>query len=196
MTSQLPPTQQTAPVRVKSVHSDFYYQSDILGDARIAVLHDLGSSIPEIPFKTFLKHLTPPQPDFDMTTTINWLKSKKIGALTSSNKWKGFSKAPKDQRSEDAAFKPLLNIFSGVVKAIVLASRGKRTESDQSVDYIQHPNQVLASAERHNASRPDGYLVLKDRKGDIQWADIVLSCEFKRNDRDADRDDVRVHQGR
>jgi hypothetical protein len=157
-------------------------------------VYNLGAYVPEIPIQTFLDHLTPPQPDFDITATMELLKSKSIRAFTSSNRWRGFSKAPKDRRSEDAAFKPFSDIFSKVVKAIVATSGSvKRTEGDRSVDYIQNPNRAPTLSERHNASRPDGYLVLKDRKEDIQWADIALSCEFKQEDGNDERDDVRIH---
>jgi len=88
MASQSPPRQQTpliqeSPVRVKHVHSNPAYQSDILGDARLAVLRDLGAHAPMIPFQTFLDHLAPPQPEFDLNATMQSLKSGSEPVLTS-----------------------------------------------------------------------------------------------------------------
>jgi hypothetical protein len=78
MTSQSPPRQtepiHDSPVRVKNVHSNHAYQSDLLEGARLAVLEDLGSSVPMIPFQTFMDHLAPPQPDFDLDKTMISLK--------------------------------------------------------------------------------------------------------------------------
>jgi hypothetical protein len=196
-----PPRQQIAlshesPVRPKSVHSSHHYQNDSLESARLAVLDDLGSFIPEIPFQTFMEYLAPPQPDFDIDSTIEWLNSASDPTLTLSNQWTAFAVVPKDQGSEDTAFRPIRDIFSNVMKAIVANTRGvKLTEGDCSVDYVQNPNHAPTLTERHNASRPDGYLVLRIRKGgkEVRWADVVLSCEYKRKDGDDDVDHVRFH---
>jgi hypothetical protein len=175
-----------SPVRVKNVHSNPSYQNDLLEDARLAVLDDLGSCIPEIPFQTFMDHLAPPQPDFNLKATIMSLKSASI--LTASDKWTVFDKAPKDRDcSEDAAFKPIPDIFTQVVDEIVANSQSKLTKGDRSTDFVQNPSRAPTSAERHNASRPDGYLLVKDRK--------VLSCEYKRKDGDEELDDVSICQG-
>jgi hypothetical protein len=194
-----------SPTRVKSVHSNPGYQSDILGDARLAVLHDLGPYAPMIPFQTFLDYLAPPQPDFDLNSTIQSLKSGPQPGLTPSNRWSKFAKAPKDtQGSEDSVFSPITEIFTKVVVAIVANSGGKLEEENRTVDFLQNPSLAPTSAERRNESRPDGYLVFKDRKKemskntkkeDIFWADIALSCEFKRKDGGDELDDVRIHQG-
>jgi hypothetical protein len=86
-------------------------------------------------------------------------------------------------------------IFTKVVVAIVANSGGKLKEDKRTVDFLPNPSRALTSAERHNESRPDGYLVLKDEeKEDILWADIALSCEYKRKDGGDDLDDVRIHQ--
>ncbi len=103
------------------------------------------------------------------------------------------------QGPEDGIFSPMPEIFTKVVVAIVANSGGKLKEDKRTVDFLQNPSRAPTSAERDDSSRPDGYLVLKDgirgKKGDILWADIVLSCEYKSNDEDDDLDDVRTHQG-
>ena len=181
-----------SPVRVKNVHSNPSYQNDLLEDARLAVLDDLGSCIPEIPFRTFMDHLAPPQPNFDLEATITSLKSASI--LTAIDRWTVFDKAPKDRDcSEDAAFKPIPDIFTQVVDEIVANSQSKLTKADRSTDFVQNPSRAPTSVERHNASRPDGYLLVKDRKpGSVSWADVVLSCEYKRKDGDEELDDVSI----
>jgi hypothetical protein len=197
---QSPPREQVelsheSPVRVKNVHSNPSYQNDQLEDARLAVLDDLGSRIPEIPFQTFLDHLAPPQPDFDLEATIRSLKSASI--LTALDWWTAFDQAPKDRDcSEEAAFKPIPEIFTKVVDKIVANSQSKLTKDDRSTDFLQNPSRAPTSAERHNASRPDGYLLVKDRKqGGVSWDDVVVSCEYKRKDGDEELDDVGISQG-
>jgi hypothetical protein len=95
-------------------------------------------------------------------------------------------------------------IFTKVVHAIVANSGGKLAEDKRTVDFLQMPAHAPASVEVPNESRPDGYLILRDRakvmtqdgkKEVIQWADIVLSCEYKKASKDEDQDDVRIHQG-
>jgi hypothetical protein len=190
---------------MKDVHSNHSYQSDLLEesdeDARLAVLQVLGSWIPIIPFQTFLDHLAPPQPDFDLNSTMQSLKLGSEPVLTSSNRWSKFAEG-----SEDRLSSAMPEIFTEVVVAIVANSGGKLNEDKRTVEFLENPSRALTMAERRNKSRPDGYLVLKDRekamskngkKEDIPWADIALSCEYKRNDGgdDSDLDDVRIHRG-
>jgi len=210
MGSQSPPRQKIplthdSPIRVKSVHSDHAYQSGQLEDARLAVLEDLGSYVPEIPFQTFLDYLAPPLPDFDHDVTMESLKSGSEPALSSSNRWSKFPKDPKDsQGSEDRVFSPMPEIFTKVVVAIAANSGGKLNEQGRTVDFLQNPSRAPTSAERLNESRPDGYLVMKKRNKviskdgkdeDVFWADIALACEYKRKGGTDDVDDVRIHQG-
>jgi hypothetical protein len=210
MTSQSPSTQQTplthnSPLHAKDTHSDHPCQSDI-EDASLpslAALGHLGSSIPMIPFQTFLNHLAPPQPDFDLDATMESLKSGSQPTLTSSNRWSKFADAQNDsQRSEDEISSPMPAIFAKVVLAIIANSGGKLKDDKCTVDFLQNPSRAPTSAERYNESRPDGYLVFKDRNRkmskdgkmeDVLWADIALSCEYKPNDGDEDLNDVRIH---
>src|ERR1700733_6875399 len=198
MTSQTPPTIQTtlphdSPPRVKNVHSDLSYQSDVLEKARMAVLLDLGSYIPMITFQNFLDFLAPPQPEFDLESTMRSLKSGTVPVLTSSNGWSKFPKVQKKKEipdKEDPVFSQMPELFTKVVADIVANSRGKLSEENRTIDFLQNPNRAPISTERRNESRPDGYFVLKHRdkvmskKGeeDIRWADIALSCEYKLKD--------------
>ena len=211
--AQSPPRQKTtalphdSPVHVKEVHSSHSYQSDRLEEARVAVLHDLGPNIPMISFQTFLDYLAPPQPDFDLDATMQSLRlgsGESEPVLTSSNQWSQFPKTPKDsQGSEDSTFSPIPDIFTKVVVAIVANSGGNLKKENRTIDFLQNPSRAPTSTERRNESRPDGYFVRKDRvsltkdgtREDILWADIALSCEYKKKDGHEDLDDVRTHRG-
>ena len=158
-----------------------------------------------IPFRTFLDHLAPHQPDFDLDATMISLRSGSEPALTSSNRWSKFADAPNDsQDSEDEVLSPMPDIFTKVVLAIVTSSGGKLADRKRTVDFLQNPSRAPTSGERRNKSRPDGYLVLRDRhkmmsndgkEENILWGDIALSCEYKRNDTWFDLNDVGIHQG-
>ena len=152
----------------KDVHSNHSYQTDLLEHARLAVLHNMGSYAPIIPFQTFLDYLAPPQPEFDLNATMQSLKSGSEPVLTSSNRWSKFAEAPKDsQGSEDVVSTLLPEIFTKVVVAIVANSGAKLKEDNRTVDFLQNTSQTPTSAERDDEtheSRPDGYLVLKDAK--------------------------------
>ena len=199
--TQSPPRPQVsltheAPVHAKIVHSSRSYQNGLLEDARLAVLEDLGSSIPEITFQTFMDFLAPPQPDFDLNATMKMLKSDSSRILTTSDRWTAFDKEPKDQVGrEDAVFQPIPDIFKKVVDAIIANSKLKKYHC--IIDFLQNPNMEPKSADRHNATRPDGYLLVKDRvqPGTVSWADVVLSCEYKREDGDEELDDVSTRYG-
>jgi len=182
-----------SPVRAKAVHSSHSYQNGLLEDARLAVLQDLGTSIPEIPLQTFIAFLTPPKPQFYICVPVNALKSESI--LSASGRWSAFDKEPKDQLGhENDVFKPMTNIFTKVVNAIIKHS--DLTDSRCSIDFLQNPNSAPKSAERHTATKPDGYLLVKDRleQGVVSWADVVLSCEYKKEGGDEQLDDVRLTQ--
>ena len=145
-----------------------------------------------VPFQHFLQYLAPPQPDFDLNATIQSLKSGSNPVLTSSNRWSKFHEVPGDpQCLEDEVFGSIPYIFTKVVVAIAANSGGKLREEARTVDFLQNPSPVPESADRCTESRPDGYLVLKGRNEGISlWTDIVLSCEYKRNDGRQDLYDV------
>ena len=209
MTSHSPPSPrqqksftQDSPAHVESRQSIYSDYSDVQEDPRSA-LQDLGLSIPVILYQTFLDHLAPPQPDFDFDSTIQSLKLGSEPVLTSSNQWTMFTNSPKDsQGSEYTIFSPIPEIFTRVVVSIIANSGGKLNEDKNVVDFLQNPSRTPTSAERNKMSRPDGYLVFKDRikvmskggrKEDIRWGDIALSWEYKRKGGVNELDDVRVH---
>jgi hypothetical protein len=198
--SQSPPRQQgsishESPVYAKKVHSSRSYKSGLLKDTRFAVLKDLGSSIPEVSLQDFLKFLAPPQPQFNVVATINMLKSDTI--ISASGRWTAFNNEPKDQRvTENDVFNLISNIFEKVVDAIIKHSDTDLTEDCCLINFLQNPNGTLKLEDRHNSSRPDGYLLVKDRldKHAVSWADVVLSCEYKKQGGNEQLDDVSLPQ--
>ena len=118
-----PPRQQVllshdSPIHAKRVHNSRSYQSGQLEDARLVVLEELGTRIPQITLQDFMDFLAPPLPEFDIQTTMEKLKTS--GILTALGRWKAFDKEPKDQSGrEDAAFKPIPDIFNATVAAII-----------------------------------------------------------------------------
>jgi hypothetical protein len=200
--SQSPPRQQApvvheSPVHAKKVHSSRSYQNDELEEARLAVLDDLGSTVPQVTFQAFMDFLAPRRPDFDLDATMNTLKSMPDPVLSASDRWNAFNVEPKDQSGgEDAVFKPMAEIFKGVIDAIIANSDSKLTAVDWSTEFVQNPSRAPTSADRYNATRPDGYLLVKDRvdmSGNIvSWADIALSCEYKRKDGTDELDDASI----
>lgn len=192
-----------SPVVVKSVLTNRSYQCDHLEEARVAVLDDLGPSIPMVSFDEFLETLAPPLPNFDLEATIRSLRSGREPVLNK-NQWSKFCTTPKYSKvKEEKTFDPMSQIFTEVVAAIMANSNRMLREEDRAVDFLQNPRRAPTSAERRNESKPDGYFVLKNRQKpmltageveDIRWADIALACEYKRDDNHKDQDDVRIHQ--
>jgi hypothetical protein len=171
------------------------YQNDDLEEARLDVLHDLGSAVPQVTLQTFMDFLAPPRPDFDIEATINELRSMPGGILSASGRWEAYNEEPKDQSGgEGAVFNPLTEIFNKIVAAVIASSNSKLTALDRSVEFAQNPSRAPTSADRYNATRPDRYLLVKDRldRETTSWADIVLSCEYKREDGMDQLDDVSI----
>jgi len=198
-TSQSPPRQQTtltheSPVHGKKVHSSRSYQSGLLDGARLAVLEDLGSRVPEVTLQAFIDYLAPPQPNFDIKGTMERLKLDPAGILPASGRWAAFTDEPKHQvGKEDTIFEPMPDIFKKVVEAIIATSNSRLTSDDCTIDFVQNPSMAPMSADRTNATRPDGYMLMKNRqKGgkSESWSDVVLSSEYKPKDGDEQLDDV------
>jgi hypothetical protein len=167
----------------------------MLEEAKLAVLEDLGPDIPQITVQAFMDFLAPPQPEFDLEAMMETLKAR--GILTTSGRWRAFNTEPKNQTGgEDATFKPMEDIFNGVVDAVIANSNSKLTADNCSVDFLQNPYMTPMSTVMHNVTKPDGYMLVKDRlkSKNVSWADIVLSCKYKRAGRDVDLDDVCILQ--
>ena len=128
------------------------------------------------------------------------LKRGPDAALTSSNRWLQFPQAPKEASDiETVVFRPMPEIFMKVVRAIIANSSGQVGQDRITVDFLQDPNRAPISVGVYRESKPDGYMVLKNRNtvGEderIHWAHIALTCEYKRSDAETFLDDARIHQ--
>jgi hypothetical protein len=62
--------------------------------------------------------------------------------------------------------------------AIIKHSDTDLTGDCSSIECLQNPNGTPKSEDRHNLSRPDRYMLEKDRldKRAVSWADVVLLC--------------------
>jgi hypothetical protein len=189
---------------MKHVYSSGHHQFDTdLQDATLAVLADLGISVPVIPFQDFLQYLALPQPAFNFHDTMTSLKEGPDPTISCSGRWSKFLDDPKDSEKEEVVFNPISDIFAKVVAAVAANSSGALKKKNSTVCFAQNSNRASASSERRNESRPDGYFVLKndrgrprtEKGGKTRWADIALPCEYKVKDGYDDRIDVRVYQG-
>ncbi|KAF9505513.1 hypothetical protein BS47DRAFT_534796 [Hydnum rufescens UP504] len=120
------------------------------------------------------------------------------GTLSASDRWKLFTKEPKDQSGgESTVFKLMTHIFDNIVDVIIANSNSKLTAKDCSVNIDQNPSRAPTSAASHNATMPDSYLLLKDRFDETvaSWVDIALLCECKQEDGVDELDDASILLG-
>ncbi|KAI0922896.1 hypothetical protein AcV5_009763 [Taiwanofungus camphoratus] len=151
------------------------YVTGNLDQGRTALLIDIGESVPQISIESFLNNILPPLPEeVDVDEVI--AKLKKQGHITRSNRWRAFTVDPRHSRlTEDKAFDPLKEISNAIAKATA-----KLTGADNVLDLQNNPNVIPSSYTRSSKTRPDGCLILRRRGDAIRWADIGLSCEYKK----------------
>ncbi|KAI6021147.1 hypothetical protein EDC04DRAFT_2901404 [Pisolithus marmoratus] len=195
-----PPKELTTPDTVpKPKHTSLAaYRSGDLALGRTAVLRDLGD-IPSVSLDYFKSAALPPLRErIDIDKIKESLQRDAEVWSQASNQWVGFAKEPKDsEQSEDMTFKPLSNIFDAVVrKATVAGTQAK-------LRFVSRPSESPLS-ERSNATCPDAYLLLLEKKSvDTQndkknhaknsnpdsWDDIAVSFKFKKGNGNAERKD-------
>jgi hypothetical protein len=181
------------PVRQKSVHESYSYQTGKLYGSKQAVLDDLGQHVPQVTFQDFLDHLAPHQPNFDLEATMETLKRDPEGIIPDTGRRSAFNKDLKDQPAhEDTVFEPMPEIFRSVVRAIIANS--DLTSDHVSVGFLQNPTKAPTSNARQIATKPDGYMALKEtlQEGNDSWHGILLSCEYKRRDGVEQLNDVSI----
>jgi hypothetical protein len=153
----------------------------------------LGQHVPEVTFQDFLDYLAPPQPTFNLEATMETLKADPEGIIPATGRWSTFDSDPKDQyKLEDVVFATMPNIFNTVVRAIIANS--DLTSTHVSVQFLQNPSMAPTLGARQDATRPDSYLVLKERfqEEHVSWDNILLSCEYKRMDGQNQLNDVSI----
>jgi hypothetical protein len=63
---------------------------------------------------------------------------------------------------EESGLRLLMSdIFSKVVATVIKNSTSNLTAKNCSIDFLQDPTMAPKSADRHNTSRPDGYMLSK-----------------------------------
>ncbi|KAI5993508.1 hypothetical protein EDD15DRAFT_899602 [Pisolithus albus] len=161
-----------------------------------ALLRDLGE-IPPVSLDYFESRVLPPLPQgVDVTKIKESLRHARVWSK-GSRRWTVFETNPKKSRkSEDNAFKPLSQVFDAVVR------EARKTIGDRKATLMYASRRTKSPAsERSNSSRPDAYLLLREKKSiddktdtsnDFHrhsWNDIAVSFEFKKGTGEEDRED-------
>jgi hypothetical protein len=121
-----------------------------------------------------------PSPQDLQQIRINLTKCEILTDDESGLRWTDFTPPATLKVSEENAFKPL-----GPIIAKILAEF-----RNSGVSFLANPNGTPLS-ERNNTSRPDGYLVLNNKKPEpkLHWFDVAVPFEFKKaQDRQSLRD--------
>ncbi|KAG1741246.1 hypothetical protein EDB19DRAFT_1907946 [Suillus lakei] len=169
--SQNPPmlSPDTVPVARHTSQAD--YRTGDLQLGRIAVLADLRRYL-QVPFDCLMKCVGagPSQPDLQQIRN-KLTKCKILTDDESGLRWTDFTPPATSKESEENAFKPLGHIVAKILAEV----------TDHGVSFLANPNGTPLS-ERNNTSRPDGYLVLSNKKTEpkIHWFDIAVPFEFKK----------------
>ncbi|KAI5993502.1 hypothetical protein EDD15DRAFT_2529998 [Pisolithus albus] len=162
-----------------------------------ALLRDLGE-IPSVSLDYFESHALPPLPQGVDVTKIQ--ESLRDAAVWSKDlqRWAVFTTNPKKSRkSEHDAFKPLSQVFNAVVR------EARKTIGDRKATLMYASRRTKSPAsERSNSTRPDAYLLLREKKSiddktdtsNDSWNDIAVSFEFKKGtgEEDCEEDDEKV----
>jgi hypothetical protein len=180
------------PVVLKET-SGVGYRSGDFEEGRVA---DLGPTIPQVSFQSFLSILLPST--YDVPKTIRKLEQ---GGHILQGRWAVFPVDPAQSASlEDATFAPLQGLFWSIIKC--------HSNLKSVVTFVHNPY-LTPWFERSNQTRPDGYFILKDpspptaeAKGKatgrkvredevlVKWDNIVMSAEFEKDSVPDARDDV------
>jgi len=181
-------TPDTVP-RSRNTNTCSYRTGDLIR-GRAAVLKGLGP-IPIAPLDYFNSAVLPPlHPGIDVQKIERALQAS--GHILSGKGHEYQSTPNKDSANEADYYQCLCNVFNAAV-----AQAEEDTMTSAKVEFIQKPNSVPVS-ERINTSKPDGYLLLKEKRSistlDAEsrdsWDDIAVPFEFKKSDTEKDRQDV------
>ncbi|KAI6016909.1 hypothetical protein BKA83DRAFT_4329447 [Pisolithus microcarpus] len=168
------------------------YRSGNLRFSSKAVLRDLGE-IPSVSLDYFESHALPPLPQGVDVTEIK--ESLRHAAVWSKGprRWAVFKRNPKKStKSEDEAFNPLSQVFD----AVIHEARQTIGNRETTLIYASRPTK-LPTSERSNSTRPDAFLLLREKKSiddktdtsNDSWNDIAVSFEFKKGTGEEDRKD-------
>ncbi|EKM53935.1 uncharacterized protein PHACADRAFT_145449 [Phanerochaete carnosa HHB-10118-sp] len=163
-----------------------------LHDRRQALLVDLDQVVPIVGIQYFQDFILPPLPcnSRAIKRTISSLRRKEV---ITGGRWKYWDKDPRDLNGvdpahggrllEDAVFSAF-ETLSDDVKESFIAIGGPQASQDGQVEFRCNPSCVPVSQNRRESSlsRPDAYALLSDYISPIQWSDVVIPGEFKKND--------------
>ncbi|KAG2132351.1 hypothetical protein DEU56DRAFT_739542 [Suillus clintonianus] len=151
------------------------YSSGDLELGRTAVLVGLGRYM-RVPFDCLVKCVgaMPSQQDLQRIRN-NLTESKILTDDESGLRWTDFTPPATSKVSEENVFKPL-----GRIIAEILPDSDSEVPN-RGVSFIANPN-VAPLSQRNNTSRPDGYLVVSNKKTQpkMHWFDIAVPFEFKK----------------
>lgn len=193
--SAIPPTRLAnlcTPARARQANSvdGCYGETET---ARTAVLADLGPAIPEVELDAFFQHAWPALPGEIEADFANIARAAKMcsndtndNSAYNNSRWTAFLTNPaKSTKTENSVFEALVKI------AVVIAAAADRFSDKRVSMFSNNPNNIPSSKWRDNASRPDGYFILKARNTtEPHWMDIVATGEYKKANDVSDINDV------
>ncbi|KAF8841825.1 hypothetical protein BDN67DRAFT_1010350 [Paxillus ammoniavirescens] len=158
--------------------SGVLYRTGDPGYGRTAVLRDLHR-IPIISLSDFQRFILPPLPSGITTASIrSALLTDSV--LNQNGGWAAFTDNPsKDSRREEAVFEGLQTVFDAIITKVQNTTQGCPT--------VRLVNDLTATPQsaRNNSSRPDAYLLMKDKKS----VPSAVSFEFKKENNESKRID-------
>lgn len=140
----------------------------------------------------FLDHVLPPLPstvDPDEVLAKMQRAGKKAGRpITKAGRWWGFATDPaRADRCEETSFVH----FADMVRAVAKASASNGTNTPRKL--LHNPRQGTWSHLRQDADLPDAYVVSHETSQQgAEWADVCVAGEYRKRNRDLDRDVVRA----
>lgn len=146
-----------------------------------------------MPLNYFDSAVLPPLPPGIDVQNIE--RALQVSGHILSGRWLGYQSSPNKDSANEAKsdyYQRLCNVFNAVV-----AQAEEDTMTSAKVEFIHKPNSVPIS-EQMNTSKPDGYLLLKEKRSisfsDSEtrdsWDDIAVAFEFKKSNTDKVRQDV------
>ncbi|KAG1749069.1 uncharacterized protein EDB91DRAFT_1235578 [Suillus paluster] len=159
----------TAPVPHHTLRTD--YRTGDLKLGHIAVLADLRRYL-QVPFDCLMKCVgaMPSQQDLQWICH-NLTECKILTDNESGLQWTDFTPPATSKGSEENVFKPLGRIIIEILVQV----------PNSAVSFLANPNGTPLS-QCNNTFRPDGYLVLSNKKTEpkIHWFNIAVPFEFKK----------------
>lgn len=159
-----------------------------LRTSRTAAVEDVGDSVPQISLDAYFDHHLPQLPPTLSGDGFGTVLAKVLSCAYGQQRWNAFPKNPIQTNNEGL-------VFGGL---IAIADTIRTTVSDLFPDlepttvFSNAPDNVPQSTWKTNATRPDGYLILRQRQspGRPHWMDIAFPGEYKRSDKIEAQNDV------